>query len=175
VIRDAEFFAWLEAHADALLARDAAALTHAIITSCAIKSAVVTADEREEGIRAILNFGHTFGHAVESLTTYEFHHGEAVAVGMVMASDLSVRLGWMASADAERIGRLLESFGLPVGLPGNLTATRLAEAMAIDKKVQDGRLRLVLARSIGEVVVTDQFDRGALDATLAAGGRRRNG
>jgi 3-dehydroquinate synthase len=174
VIRDAEFFVWLEAHADALLARDPAALTHAIVTSCAIKAAVVAADEREDGIRAILNFGHTFGHAIESSSAYEFHHGEAVAIGMVMASDLSKRLDWLAPTEAERIGELIERFGLPVALPGNLTAARLAEAMSIDKKVQDGRLRLVLARAIGEVLVTDQFDRSALRATLAAGGKRRN-
>jgi 3-dehydroquinate synthase len=174
VIRDAEFFAWLENHGDALRARDPSALSHAIVTSCAIKAAVVAADEREDGVRAILNFGHTFGHAIESLTGYEFHHGEAVAIGMVMASDLSMRQGWLSAAAAERIGRLIEAFGLPVAAPGNLTATRLREAMAIDKKVQDGRLRLVLARSIGDVVVTDRFDRSALDATLTAGGRRRD-
>jgi 3-dehydroquinate synthase len=108
------------------------------------------------------------------LTGYEFHHGEAVAVGMVMASDLSVRLGWLAPAQAERIVKLIETFALPVAVPGNLTAARLAEAMAIDKKVQDGRLRLVLARAIGDVLVTDRFDRSALEATLTAGGKRHD-
>ena len=170
VIRDAPFFAWLEAHVDDLLRRDAAALNHAVLTSCAAKAAVVATDEREDGIRAILNFGHTFGHAIETLTRYEYLHGESVAIGMVMATDLSMRIGLLGSADGKRIKRLVAAFGLPIVPPGNLTPDAMRSAMGMDKKVVDGRLRLVLARAIGDALVTDQFDPGAFRDTLSAHG-----
>ena len=114
-IRDARFFAWLEANIDALRARDADALVHAIYTSCAIKASIVAADEREEGERALLNFGHTFGHAIENGVGYgEWLHGEAVAAGMVIAADVSHRLGRIASDDSDRLRALLARAGLPV-------------------------------------------------------------
>jgi 3-dehydroquinate synthase len=167
VIRDRAFFEWLEANVDALLRRDVAALAHAVMTSCSIKAEIVAADEREEGERAILNFGHTFGHAIENLTTYEYAHGEAVAIGMVMASDLSMRLGWLERGAARRIKALIEAFGLPVSLPANLAPTRIREVMGMDKKVRDGQLRLVLARALGAVHVSDNFDPQALATTLS--------
>ena len=171
VIRDAEFFRWLERNVDRLLGRDADALNHAVLTSCAIKADVVASDEREDGIRAILNFGHTFGHAIETLTRYEYLHGESVAIGMVMAADLSMRTGMLSSIEAGRIKALVAAFGLPVAPPGNVTAEAMRMSMGMDKKVVDGRLRLILTRSLGDALVTDQFDTNAFDATLAAHGK----
>jgi 3-dehydroquinate synthase len=168
VIKDRQFFAWLEANVELLLQRDSAALAHAVLTSCAIKAAVVAADEREDGMRAILNFGHTFGHAIETLTAYECLHGEAVAIGMVMASDLSMRLGLIDADEGRRIKALIAAFGLPVAPPGDITSAAMREAMGMDKKVLDGRLRLVLVRMLGEALVSDQFAQPALEATLAA-------
>src|SRR5262249_11795439 len=156
VIRDAGFFAWLERNVETLLARDPDALNHAVMTSCAIKATVVGADEREDGLRAILNFGHTFGHAIETLTRYEYLHGESVAIGMVMAADTSMRGGLLDAASARRIKALIAAFGLPVVPPGNLTASALRGAMGVDKKVVDGRLRLVLTPALGDALVTDQ-------------------
>ncbi len=170
VIRDAPFFAWLEAHVDDLLRRDSVALNHAVLTSCAVKAAVVATDEREDGLRAILNYGHTFGHAIETLTRYEYLHGEAVAIGMVMATDLSIRTGMLGRADGKRIKSLIAAFGLPVVPPGNLTPVAMRSAMGMDKKVIDGRLRLVLARAVGDALVTDRFDAGAFKDTLSAHG-----
>lgn len=169
VIRDGAFFDWLERETDALRGRDAGTLAHAVRRSCEIKAEVVAADEREGGLRAILNYGHTFGHAIETLTGYEqFLHGEAVAIGMVMAADLSVRQGWLDAGEARRIRELLDALGLPVTPPA-LVADAMLEAMGLDKKVVDGRLRLVLAESLGRVVVTDDVDQQALARTLAAG------
>ena len=171
VIRDAAFFAWLERNVAPLLARDRGALNHAVVTSCSIKAAVVGADEREDGLRAILNFGHTFGHAIETLTRYEYLHGESVAIGMVMAADTSMRCGMLDAASARRVKTLIAAFGLPVVPPGNLTARAMRDAMDVDKKVVDGRLRLVLTHGLGDAVVTDRFDQAALATTLAAQGR----
>jgi 3-dehydroquinate synthase len=170
VIRDAQFFAWLEASHVALLARDPAALQHAVRRSCEIKAEVVAADEREGGLRAILNFGHTFGHALETLTGYQqLLHGEAVAIGMVMAADLSARLGDLAGADARRIRDLLTAFGLPV-TPPPLAPADMLRVMGMDKKVMDGRLRLVLARGLGRAEGTAEVDPAAIEATLTADG-----
>jgi 3-dehydroquinate synthase len=168
VIRDPQFFGWLEGNIDRLLRRDATALHHVVLTSCSIKAAVVAADEREEGVRAILNFGHTFGHAIETLTRYEYLHGEAVAIGMVMATDLSMRLGLLDRVDGRRIKSLISAFGLPVAPPGNIAAQAMRTAMGMDKKVIDGQLRLVLARGLGDAFVADQFDSSALGQTFAA-------
>lgn len=168
VIRDPAFFDWLAAGAAALSARQPDALRQAIRRSCEIKAEVVAADEREGGLRAILNFGHTFGHAIETLTGYQAYlHGEAVAIGMVMAADLSARMGWLAATDARRVRRVLEALGLPV-TPPPLAADDMLAAMGLDKKVVNGRLRLVLVRSLGQAVVTDDFDAEALTATLTA-------
>jgi len=169
LIGDPEFFAWLEDHMDQLLARDRAALAHAIERSCRDKAAVVAADEKEAGQRALLNLGHTFGHAIEAGMGYgAWLHGEAVAAGMVMAADLSRRLGWLGEKDVTRIRALIARARLPVQAPPALTPERFRELMSVDKKVQAGRLRLVLLRRIGQAVVTADVPSLAIDETLDA-------
>jgi 3-dehydroquinate synthase len=169
LIRDAELFAWLERNVAQLLARDPAALVHAIERSCRNKAEVVAQDETESGVRATLNFGHTFGHAIETGVGYgQWLHGEAVAAGMVMASDLSRRLGWLSDADAERVENLLAAANLPTRAPATLGADRIKALMAVDKKVQAGQLRLVLLKGIGNAVITAAAPVALLDQTLAA-------
>ena len=169
VIADAAFFAWLEVHIDRLLARDPQTLLHAVRRSCEIKAQVVAADEREQGRRAVLNFGHTFGHAVEALGRYRRHlHGEAVAIGMAMAMELSVRLGRAAPEDAARVRRLLAAAGLPLQAAG-FDATALREAMDMDKKVRDGRLRLVVCDGLGRSAITDAAPNEAVLAAIESG------
>lgn len=169
LIRDPEFFAWLEDNMEALLARAPQALIEAIYRSCRNKAEVVAADERESGVRAILNLGHTFGHAIETGLGYgEWLHGEAVAAGMVMAADLSRRLGWLADAELQRIESLIRRARLPLRPPPALTPERLRELMSVDKKARAGKLRLVLLKRLGEAVVTDDFPPAALDETLNA-------
>ncbi len=169
LIRDVDFFNWLEAHLDALLARAPDVLTEAILRSCRNKAEVVAADERESGLRAILNFGHTFGHAIEAGVGYgQWLHGEAVAAGMVAAAELSRRLGWLSSEDVTRITALIARARLPVRPPAGLSAQRMRELMSVDKKVRAGKLRLVLLKRLGEAVVTDDFSPEALDETFAA-------
>ena len=168
LIRDAAFLAWLEANADALLARDPAALAEAIIRSCRNKAEVVAADERESGERALLNLGHTFGHAIETGCGYGvWLHGEAIAVGTLMAAELSQRLGWIDAATVERIEALFVRCGLPVQGPA-LSVERYLELMAHDKKVQDGKLRLVLLRSAGEAVLSSAAPAADIAAAIAA-------
>jgi 3-dehydroquinate synthase len=168
LIVDREFFDWLEAHANHLLARDPAALAHAIKRSCEIKADIVTRDEREQGERALLNLGHTFGHAIESATNYStWLHGEAVGAGMLLAADMSARLGWVSAADVARVERVLQQFGLRTDVR-SLSAATLAEKMKIDKKVAAGRIRLVLLKSIGTSVVTGDYADAALQETLRA-------
>ena len=167
LIRDPEFFGWLEANMERLLSRDAEALAYAIERSCRNKAEVVTADELEAGQRALLNLGHTFGHAIETGVGYgAWLHGEGVAAGMCMAADMSHRLGWIGAAELSRIRALIGAAGLPIDPPANLGSERYLELMAIDKKIQDGRLRLVLLKAIGEAIVTGDFDTEALHATL---------
>ncbi|TCK04757.1 3-dehydroquinate synthase [Marinobacterium mangrovicola] len=169
LIYDAAFFDWLEANMDSLRQRDQAALTQAIHRSCEIKAEVVAQDERESGIRALLNLGHTFGHAIETSQGYgAWLHGEAVGTGMLMAADLSARMGWLCRDDVARIRDLLIAAGLPVVAPKSMTPEEFIRLMAVDKKVLDGRLRLVLMRSIGEAVVTDEVDPVLLNQTLTA-------
>ena len=169
LIRDHEFFAWLEVNLDKLLARDPEALAYAIHRSCRNKAEVVTADERESGVRATLNLGHSFGHAIETGVGYgNWLHGEAIAAGMAMASDLSRRLKWLSAADITRIEKLIRRARLPVRAPGTLSAARFLELMAVDKKVLDGRLRLVLLKRLGEAVITDDYPRAELEGTLAS-------
>jgi 3-dehydroquinate synthase len=168
LIVDSDFFDWLEANAQKLIQRDTAALTHAIKRSCEIKAGIVSRDEREQGERALLNLGHTFGHAIESATNYEtWLHGEAVGAGMLLAADLSARLGWMPQADVARIERVLQAFGLRTDATA-LSATTLAENMKIDKKVASGRIRLVLLKAIGKSVITGDYEDAALRETLRA-------
>ncbi len=164
-IADAPFFAWLEAHAQALLAHDAEALTHAIATCCRFKAGVVERDEQEHGERALLNFGHTFGHALEAETGYDtLLHGEAVAIGMLLAARLSARLGLAPSEDAERLRALLERIGLPVARPPRLTPAALLARMQLDKKNRADGLRLILWRGIGHAEIVT----GVADAEVLA-------
>lgn len=155
-IGDADFFAWLELNADALLARDADALTHAITTCCRYKAGVVQRDEREQGERALLNFGHTFGHALEIECGYgALLHGEAVAVGMVLAAQLSVRLGMTSDHDMNRLRALLQRFGLPTDVPAGIDPDALLAPMRLDKKNRAGALRLILWRGIGRAEIME--------------------
>ncbi|HHM05241.1 MAG TPA: 3-dehydroquinate synthase [Gammaproteobacteria bacterium] len=170
LIRDAAFFAWLERHLDALLAREPGALAEAIERSCRNKAELVAADEQERGVRALLNLGHTFGHAIETGLGYgRYLHGEAVAVGTVLAARLSQALGWLDSGAVARIEALLARARLPVRCPAGLAPGRMLELMAVDKKAQDGRIRLVLLRAIGEAVVSDDYDPALLATVLAQG------
>ena len=168
VIADPFFFGFLERNIDAILARETSVLTHCIERSCAIKAEVVAGDEREDGRRAILNFGHTFGHAIEKLAGYgEWLHGEAVGLGMVMAADLSCRLGHLDRSSARRIKALVGAFGLPVSRTSNLlNAEAMRHAFGMDKKVMDGRVRFVLATALGNAEIRDDVTDPALDATL---------
>ncbi|MCZ6657101.1 MAG: 3-dehydroquinate synthase [Gammaproteobacteria bacterium] len=167
VIWDAKFFDWLEDHVVDLRAKDAKVLQRAVQTSCEIKARVVAEDEREQGLRAILNYGHTFGHALETVTEYkQLLHGEAVAIGMVLAADCSERHGLIASGDAARIERALSAAGLPTRLPRGVGASAMFDAMGMDKKVVDGKLRLVLAERIGSVKIVDAVNTSAVLQTL---------
>ncbi len=167
LIRDAEFFDWLEAHMDAINAREPAFLVEVIRRSCANKAEVVAADEREAGERALLNLGHTFAHALETELGYgNWLHGEAVSAGMCMAADTAHRLGWLSSTDSARIERVLAAAGLPIAPPRELSAEKIHVLMGRDKKVKAGQLRLVLMRAIGDAVVTADYG-SALNATLA--------
>lgn len=158
IIRDREFFAWLGAHRDALLRLDFEALIHTVKRSCQIKANVVENDEKELSLRAILNFGHTFGHAVEALTKYgEYRHGEAIAIGMVVAAAAACRLGLCSEQEVDRIRDLVVSFGLPVNPPA-FSLGEYLQAMGRDKKVQEGVLRLVLNRGIGECLIEEVGD-----------------
>lgn len=167
LIRDPEFFEWLEAHIEQLLERDDELLAEAIERSCRHKALIVAEDERETGARALLNLGHTFGHAIETGAGYgNWLHGEAVAAGMMMAADLSRRLGWINDRDARRVADLLRRARLPLAPPA-IDPQRFLELMAVDKKARHGRMRLVLLKAIGTAVITDEFPPDALGQTLA--------
>jgi 3-dehydroquinate synthase len=173
LIRDTAFFEWLEAEGEAVCGLEPAAATRAILTSCGMKAAIVAADEREEGDRALLNFGHTFGHALEAETGFSdaLLHGEAVALGMVLAFDFAVRLGIATRQDAHRVRRHLAASGLPtellaIGLSGS-AADRLVAHMGKDKKVRDGRITLILPRRIGDAFVMRDASAEALRQFLA--------
>ena len=167
-IGNREFLGWLEQNMEALLRRDASALAYAIETSCRDKARVVMADEREAGVRALLNFGHTFGHAIEGAMGYgRWLHGEAVAVGMVMAARLSERLGWLAADEGRRLRALIKCARLPVTPPA-IAPQRFLELMAVDKKAAHGRIRFVLLRALGDAFLTDEVPEDALMALLTA-------
>jgi 3-dehydroquinate synthase len=167
LIMDPPFFEWLEQNIDQLRNRQPQALAHAVRRSCEDKARVVGADERESGQRALLNLGHTFGHAIETgLGFGKWLHGEAVAAGMVLAARMSARLGHLEAAEVARIERLINRAGLPTEAP-DLGAERYLELMGHDKKVQDGRLRLVLMKALGEAYVSADFDPEALRAVLS--------
>jgi 3-dehydroquinate synthase len=153
-IADAVFFEWIEGHIDALCARDPAALAHAVRRSCEIKAAVVSADEREADLRAVLNFGHTFGHAIEAGLGYgQWLHGEAVGCGMVMASDLSARLGLVPQAFVDRVRALCERAGLPVRAPRLDGPAQWLDLMRLDKKTEGGKIRFVVIEQIGRAAL----------------------
>ncbi len=171
-IGDAAFFDWLEQHMSRLVALDGESLAAAIERSCRAKAAVVVADEREAGVRALLNFGHTFGHAIETGVGYgNWLHGEAVGVGMLMAADLSVRLGMLEASAAARLRALVAAAGLPAA-PPRLPAPVFLDLMAVDKKAQAGRIRFVLLEALGRATVTADVPAEALAATLAHFGIR---
>lgn len=171
LIRDPAFFDWLEKNTQPLLSRDPAAVSEAVERSCRNKADVVAADERESGQRALLNLGHTFGHTIEAAAGYgNWLHGEAVAAGMVMAADLSRRMGWIDQPAIARIRRLLQGFGLPVQPPASIPTERWLDLMAVDKKVLDGTLRLILLRGIGDAFVTTDFSAEQLRAAIADAG-----
>jgi 3-dehydroquinate synthase len=169
LISDYDFFVWLEQNIELLMQGNEAALTYAVLRSCKNKAEVVAQDEHEGGVRAILNFGHTFGHAIETAQGYgNWLHGEAVAAGMVMAADLSMRRGDISAQDLSRIIHLLERAKLPTKAPGDMTAEQFVELMGVDKKVLDGRLRLVLLASLGKAIITSDIDKTLLLQTFAA-------
>jgi 3-dehydroquinate synthase len=168
LIHDAGFFTWLEQNIERLRARDKQSLAYAIERSCSIKAEIVAADERESGQRALLNLGHTFGHAIETGTGYgNWLHGEAIAAGMLMAADLSARHEWLSRADVARIENLLQRASLPTSPPEAMDEAQFMELMAIDKKVVDGGLRLVLLKTIGSAVITGDFSAALLSQTLS--------
>jgi 3-dehydroquinate synthase len=167
LVWDPLLFAWLERKIPQLLEREPEALSYAISRSCEIKATIVGRDEREHNLRAILNFGHTFGHAIEAATSYEkYLHGEAVALGMIIAMDLSCRLGLIDASVKERLREMLVRAGLPIEAP-RIGAAKAFELMQMDKKVLGGAVRLVLLEKLGRAIVTDQYSKAALEATLA--------
>ncbi|KAH6803727.1 3-dehydroquinate synthase [Perilla frutescens var. frutescens] len=170
LIRDAPFFEWQEKNMAALLARDADAFAYAIKRSCENKAEVVSLDEKESGLRATLNLGHTFGHAIETSVGYgQWLHGEAVAAGTVMAVDMSYRLGWIDESLVKRVLKILQQAKLPTAPPETMTVDMFKSVMAVDKKVADGLLRLILLKGpLGNCVFTGDYDRQALDDTLRA-------
>ena len=164
---DAEFFGWLERHATQLLARDPAVLAEAIAHCCAQKAGIVARDETEQGERALLNFGHTFGHALETVAGYgTLLHGEGVAIGMCLAAELSARLGRAPAQDGERLRRLLAQCGLPTAMPGGLRGDQVLATMKLDKKNLSGRLRLILWRGIGQAEIVEGIDESQIQTVL---------
>lgn len=168
-INDLAFIDWLDENIDKLMRRDPEALAYAIKRSCEQKSAIVAADEKETGQRALLNLGHTFGHAIETGLGYgKWLHGEAVAAGMIMAAELSKEHGWITENDINGMRNLLDKANLPTKPPAEITAERFKELMSIDKKVQDGVLHLILMKSMGESIITNDFDKQALMKVLGS-------
>lgn len=169
LIRDPELLDWLEANMPKLLARDKAALAYAIERSCANKAAVVGEDEFENGVRATLNLGHTFGHAIETGCGYgEYLHGEAVAIGTGFAADLSRRLGYLSDADVARVLAILHAAGLPTRPPTEMSTVQYLDLMAVDKKNVDGKIRVILLEALGKALLPISVERAPLQATLNA-------
>lgn len=166
---DAEFVDWLERDLEKLLAREAGALAYAVKRSCELKAKIVAADERDTGVRALLNFGHTFGHAIEAGTGYgTWLHGEAIAAGMVMAAELSLRMKLIQERDVARVRKLVERAGLPVSGPA-LAPEKLMELMAVDKKAAQGRVRFVLLEGVGRAALRGGIeDQRVREAIVAA-------
>jgi 3-dehydroquinate synthase len=169
LINDPDFFAWLETNMAKLNARDPELLAEAIERSCLDKANVVAEDEQERGVRALLNLGHTFGHAIETGMGYgQWLHGEAVACGMVMAAELSYRMSWITKQDVERIKAIMVAANLPISPPDEMTVEQFMALMAVDKKVQDGVIRLVLLKGIGQSVISDDYSIDKLKETIAS-------
>ena len=167
LICDAEFFGWLELNISALLERNKDALSYAIKVSCQTKADVVSADEHESGKRALLNLGHTFGHAIENAMGYgEWLHGEAVGAGMCMAATMSNQMGWMSDEDTLRTMNLIEQAKLPCKAPESMTTEKFRDLMSVDKKVLDGVLRLVLMKGIGKSIVTSDYSPDDLNQAI---------
>jgi 3-dehydroquinate synthase len=172
LINNPGFFQWLDENVEAILGRDEQALSHAIRISCDEKAAIVAEDEKETGIRAILNLGHTFGHAIETAMGYgNWLHGEAVGAGMVMAADLSRRAGYLDNQSFMAIRSLIERAGLPVAPPAEISAEKFMELMSRDKKAEAGKLRFILLREIGRAFVSDEIDTALLIEMLSSGCR----
>lgn len=168
LLGDADFLVWLEQNMDGLVGRDANLLAEAVYRSCAHKARIVANDEKEQGERALLNLGHTFGHAIESYLGYgTWLHGEAVATGMVMAADLSQRLGWISSDDVERTKKIIQRANLPISCP-KIPLDEFLGYMAHDKKVLNGQLRLVLLKQLGQAVITKDFDVELMNQAILA-------
>lgn len=166
-IMDSEFFDWLENSVTAINSRDASALAFLIQRSVQSKAKIVAADETEAGIRAILNFGHSFGHALEAITAYtEFLHGEAIAIGMVIAATLSEQRGLCPTGTAARLGRLLQALGLPIELPEHVSNAAMMDALELDKKAVAGGLRLILLQQAGHAVISDNSSRLQIEAAM---------
>ncbi|MCK2184609.1 3-dehydroquinate synthase [Halomonas getboli] len=169
LIRDADFLAWLEASMTALRSLDGEALAGAIERSCSLKAEVVAEDETEQGVRALLNLGHTFGHAIETHQGYgRWLHGEAVGAGMLMAAELSQRLGWLSEAEVGRVREVLAAAGLPLAAPADMGVDDFLAIMRLDKKNLDERLRLILLRRLGDACIHDETPRETLAALLQA-------
>lgn len=168
LLGDIEFLGWLETNMAGLMAGDSLLLSEAIARSCQCKADIVANDERESGQRALLNLGHTFGHAIETEMGYgQWLHGEAIACGMWLAADLSRRLGWLSTADLDRVEALLLAAQLPVIPPKTMTPTTFLKHMAVDKKNIDGQLRLILLKQLGEAVLVDFDNLTLLQECLA--------
>ena len=167
LIRDEDFFKWLSKNTNRILALEPEIMTHLIERCCQIKAEIVSEDEREGSIRAILNYGHTFGHAIESLTDYSVYtHGEAVSIGMVMAASMAERMGMLSQDDKTDITNLLESVNLPTKKP-DLNNNDFLESMKRDKKVQDGEIRLILLESIGRAIISNDYPNEILMETIS--------
>lgn len=168
LIRDPEFLVWLETNIDKLVNRNTIALAYAIDRSCKNKAEIVAADEKESGQRALLNLGHTFGHAIETGMGYgHWLHGEAVASGMVIAARLSHKLGWIQQADVERVIDIIEKANLPVTAPEKITPEQFLDLMSVDKKVSDGVLKLVLYKALGQAVISTDYSQEVLKEAIA--------
>ena len=168
-VRDAEFLAWLEYNSEAIMAREPAAISRVIKHSIVNKAEIVAEDERESGVRALLNFGHSFAHALETLTGYrQYLHGEAVAIGMLVASRLSERRELCNAGFSERLGKLLRSFDLPLDLPPELDSNDIIETMKLDKKVIAGSVRLILVKSAGQGIIDSRSEKSQIAAAISA-------
>ena len=168
IIYDAAFFEWLEANIDALKSKNQEALEKAIYRCCEIKAEIVAQDEKESGIRALLNLGHTFGHAIEAEMGYgTWLHGEAVATGIVLASLTAQQKGWLSASEVRRIKSLLAAFDLPLAVPKEMHTADFMRHMAHDKKVKAGKIRFIIPKNIGHAVVTDEVDEALVDTVVS--------